>query len=85
MVFQVTTFYLIIAVSKTTLNSKGVIASPCQKQLLTLYSEDSCLPILTLAYISLFKNLHNLTNFSGKLSLCISPHISFLHTVSYSA
>ena len=82
---RVSTLDLLIGVSKTTLNSKGVITSPCLKPLLTLHSEDSCLHILTLACISLFKNLHNLTNFSGKLSLCVSLHISFLHTVSYAA
>jgi hypothetical protein len=36
------------------LNSKRAIASPCLKTLLTLNSEDKCLPILTLEYIYLF-------------------------------
>ena len=36
-------------------------------------------------YISLFKILHNLTNFSWKPDLCISLNISFLHTVLYAA
>jgi len=39
------------AISSTTLNSKGVIASPVLKPLLTLNTEDKCSPILTLAYI----------------------------------
>jgi len=63
------------------LDSKGAIASPCLKPLLTSNSEDKCLPILTLPYISLCKILHKLTSSFGKSSLCISLHISFLHSV----
>jgi len=79
------TLDLKISISNTTFNSKGVRASPCVKPLFTLNSEDKCLPILTLHYISLFKVPHNLTNFLGKHSLCRSLYISFLHSVSYAA
>jgi len=63
MVPHVSTLDLLIAISNTALNSKGAIAFPCLKPLLTLNSEDKCLPILTLAYISGFKILHNLISF----------------------
>ena len=64
------TLDLLIAISNTILNNKGAIASPVLKPFffLTLNSENECLPILTLEYISLFKILHNLTNFFGKPS-----------------
>jgi hypothetical protein len=67
------TLDLTTAISNTTFNSKGVRASPHLKPLLTLNSKDKHLPILTLPYISLFEVLHNLTNFLGKHSLCLSP------------
>jgi hypothetical protein len=63
MVPFVTTLDLLIAISNTTLNSNGEIASPCLKPLLTLNLEDKCLPILTIAYTSLFKILQGLTSF----------------------
>ena len=63
MVLCVSTVNILIAVSNTTLNSKRSITSPCLSPLLTLNSQDKCLPILTLAYISLFKILPNLTFF----------------------
>jgi hypothetical protein len=47
----------LIADSNTTLNSNGAIASSCHKPLLTLNLENKCLPILTLASISLLKIL----------------------------
>lgn len=62
MVRNVSTFGLLIAVSKTTLNSKRSIVSPCLKALLTLNSDVKCLQILTL---TLFKILHRLTVFWG--------------------
>lgn len=43
----------LIAVSSTTINSTGAIALPSRKPTLTLYSEDTCLPILTLQFNSL--------------------------------
>ena len=85
MVPCVCTLDFLIAVSSTTLNSKGAIESPRRKRLLTLNSEGKYLPILTLAYISLFKIQNNLNNFGGKASVCVSLHISFLHTVFYAA
>ena len=63
MVPQVATLDLLIAVSNNILSSTEAIAYPCLKPLLTLNLEDKCLPTLTSAYISLFKILHNLTNF----------------------
>jgi len=66
MVPHVSMLDLIIAVSNAILNSKGAIASPCLKPLLTLNSEDRCLPVLTLAYISLFKILPNVTIILGE-------------------
>jgi len=51
----VSTLDLLIALSNTVLNSL--------KPLLTLNSEDKCLPILTTPYISVFKILHNLNSF----------------------
>jgi len=61
---KVYTSDLLIAISNTTLNSKGAIVSRCLKPLFTLNLDDKCLPVLTSAHISLFKILHNLTNFS---------------------
>ena len=54
-----------IAVPNTTSNSTGAIAPPCLKSLLIFNSEDKCSLILTLAYTSLFKILHNLISFWG--------------------
>ena len=51
----------LIAFSSTTVNSAGAAESPCLKPMLSLSSEDKCSPVLTLAYISLFKILHNVT------------------------
>ena len=65
MVVCFSTVKIVIAIFNTTLNSKGSIASPCLGTLLTLNSQDKCLPILTLAYISLFEILPNLTIFWG--------------------
>jgi hypothetical protein len=62
---RVSALDLLIAVSNTTLNSKGAIASYCLQPLLKLHSEDKYLPILTLIYISLSLILQNLTNFLG--------------------
>jgi hypothetical protein len=76
MVPQVSALDLLIAISNTILNSKRAICSPYVKPLSTLNLEDKCLSILILAYISLFKILHNLTKFWGKPPLCISLHIS---------
>jgi hypothetical protein len=43
--------------------------------LLTLNLEDICLPILTSAYISLFKILHDLTNFfRGSYFMHFTPY-----------
>lgn len=68
------------------LNSKEAIASHCLKTLSTSNSDDKCLQILTLAYISLLIILDNLANFFGwKRNLCTSLRISFLHSVSYAA
>jgi hypothetical protein len=67
------------------LNNKGATASPYLKPLFNLNSEYKCLPNLNLAFIPLFKILHNLTIFLEKSILCISLHYSFLHTVSYAA
>ena len=58
----------------TALNSKGALAAPCFKPLLTLNSEDECLPILTLAHISLFKIMHNSTNFFFSENLVYAFH-----------
>ena len=74
-----------IAVSNNISKSKGIIASPYLKPLLTIKFEDKCLPVLTMAHISIFKILYNLTNFFGKPSLSISFHISFLHKAPYDA
>jgi hypothetical protein len=60
---QVSTLDLLIAIPNTSLNSKGTNASFCLKPLLTLNLDDKCSPILTLAYISLYKILHKLTTF----------------------
>ena len=60
---HVSTLDLLIAVPNTTLNSKGAIASYSLKHLLSLNLEDKCLPILNLAYISLFTIRHKLTTF----------------------
>jgi hypothetical protein len=61
----VSTLGILIAIYNTKLNSKGPIASPYLKPLLTLNPEGKCLPILNLAYISSLKILHNLTFFWG--------------------
>jgi hypothetical protein len=53
------------AVSNTTLKSKGAIESHCLKTLLAFNSNDKCLQILTVAHISLFIILDNLTIFFG--------------------
>ena len=85
MVPWVSTSNLLIPIYNNMLNSKGAIASPCLKPVLTLNSKYKCLPVLTLASISLLKILHNLTIFWGKPSLCISLYISFLRTGSHAA
>jgi len=77
MVPLVSALDLPIAVPSTALNSKGAIASPSLKPLLNLHSEDKCLPVLTLAYIPLFKILHSVANLFVNSSLCISLHIAF--------
>ena len=64
---QISTLDLLIAISKTILNIKGVIPSLCPRAFLTLHLEDKCLLILTLACISLLKVLHNFTHFWSKL------------------
>ena len=79
---RVSTLYLLMANSNAILNSKRAIASPCLKPLLTLNSADKCSPILTLAYISLFKVLQNLTNFLGNLVYAFHSTFPF-STVSY--
>jgi len=66
---SVSSFGLLIAVSKTTLNSKGAIASPCLRALLTLNSGTKCLQILTL---TLFKILHRLTFFFWEYEVHVS-------------
>ena len=68
MIPHVSTLDLLIAISSTVLNSKEAIASPCLKPSLTLNSKDKYLPILTLAYISVFKIPHSLTSFFLKPS-----------------
>jgi len=68
---RVSTLYLLIAVSNTVLSTKRTIASP-YLYLLTSNSEDICLPLVTLAYISIFIILDNFTQFWGKPSLSIS-------------
>jgi len=65
-------FRYLIAVSSTTINNKGANASPSLKPTLIIYSENKCLPILTLQYISLFKIQKKFTSFLGKPSICIS-------------
>jgi hypothetical protein len=45
--------------------------------MLTLNSEDKFLPVLTLAYISLLKILHNLTNFLENLVYAFHPMFAF--------
>jgi len=60
---HVSTLDLLIATPNASLNSIGAMASSCLKPLLTLNFDDKGLPVLTLAYISLFKILHKLTTF----------------------
>ena len=55
MVPHVSTFDLLIAISNTILNSKGAIASLCLNTLLTLNSEDECLPVLTVLVVKVPK------------------------------
>jgi hypothetical protein len=83
MVPRVSTLDLLIAVSNTTLNNKGAIASHYLQPLLTLHSEDKCLPILTLTYISLFLILHELIYFfwGGRNQLMHFTPYSSLHAV----
>jgi len=51
MVPHVSKLDLIIAISNTILNSKGATASPLLSTLLTLNSEDKCLPVLTILLV----------------------------------
>ena len=55
--------YFLIEISNIILNDRGAIACPCTQPLLNSNSEDKCLSVLTVASISLFIILHNLTNF----------------------
>jgi hypothetical protein len=61
MVPHVSTLNLLIAISNTTLNSKGKTAFPCPKPLLTLNSKDACVSVLNLAY-TVFNYLKSSTN-----------------------
>jgi hypothetical protein len=47
MVSSLSVLNLPIVISNNTFNSKGAIASPSLKPLLTLNAEEKCIPILT--------------------------------------